>query len=187
MIRHPKDCIISDVSKGVTTRSKLHDICDNFAFISHIEPKNFLEAESDLYWLLAMQEELNQFEHNQVWHLVPRHHDRPTISTKWIFRNKLDESENIVWNKGRLVAQGYTQIKGIDFEKTFTPVVRLETIRMTLAFTSFKDFKFFQMDVKSVFLNGFIEEEVYIVQPPDFIDPTHADYVFKLEKSLYGF
>ena len=73
-------------------------------FISHIEPTNILEAEDDSYWLLAMQEELNQFEHNQIWHLIPRPHDRPTIGTKWIFRKKLDESGNVVRNKTRLVA-----------------------------------------------------------------------------------
>ena len=131
---HPKELILGDVSKGVTTRSKLHDLCGNFAFISHFEPKNILEAEGDLYWLLAMQEELNQFERNQIWHLVPRPHDRPIIGTKWIFRNKMDESGNVIRNKARLVAQGYTQVEGIDFEETFAPVARLEAIRMTLAF-----------------------------------------------------
>ena len=79
---HPKDLILSDVSKGVTTPSKLQDICDHFTFISHIAPKNILEAEGGLYWLLVIQEELNQFERNQVWHRVPRPHDRPTIETK---------------------------------------------------------------------------------------------------------
>jgi len=78
----------------------------------------------------------------------------------------LDESGNIIKNKARLVAQGYTQIEGIDFEKTFTPVARLKAIRMTLCLTSFKDFKLFQMDVKSAFLNSFIEEKVYVEQPP---------------------
>jgi len=96
---HPENLIIVDVSKGVTTRSKFHDICSHFAFISHIKPKNILEAEGDSYWLIAMQEELNQFEHNQVWHLVSRPNDRPIIGTKWIFKNKLDESENVVRNK----------------------------------------------------------------------------------------
>ena len=113
-----------------------------------------------------MQEELNKFERSQVWHLVPRPHNRPTIGTKWIFKNKLDESGNVVRNKARLVAQGYTQVEGIDFEETFAPVARLEAIRMTLAFASYKDFKLFQMDVKSAFLNGFIEEEVYVNNPP---------------------
>jgi len=88
--------------------------------------KEHLKAEGNSYWLLAMPEELNQFERNQVWHLVTRPHDRPTIGTKWIFKNKLDESGNIIRNKARLVAQGYTLVEGIDFEETFAPVARLE-------------------------------------------------------------
>ena len=129
-----------------------------------------------------MQEELNQYECNQVWHLVPRPLGRPTFGTKWIFRNKLVESKNVTKNKTNLMAQGYTQIEGIEFEKTFVPVGLLEAIRMTLAFTSFKDFKLFQMDVKSTFLKNFIEEEVYVEQPPEIVDPAHPDFVFKLER-----
>jgi len=79
---HPKDFIIGDVSKRVTTHPKLHDICGHFAFIFHTELKNILEVEGNSYWLLSMQEELNQFERNQVWHLVPGSRDRPTIGTK---------------------------------------------------------------------------------------------------------
>ena len=93
-----------------------------------LNQKNILEAESDSYWFLAMQEELNQFEQNQVWHLILRPHDRSTIGTKWIFKNKLDESENVIRNKVNLVAQDYTQIEGIDFEKIFASVARLEAI-----------------------------------------------------------
>jgi len=88
-------------------------------------------------------------------------------------------------NKARLVAQSYIQIEEINFEKIFVPVAWLEAIWMTLAFTSFKDFKLFQMD-KSTFLNSFIEEEVYVEQPPGFVDSTHPDFVFKLQKALYG-
>ena len=91
-----------------------------------------------------MQEELNQFECNQVWHLVPRPLDRPIIGTKWIFKNKLDESGNVVRNKARLVAHGYTKVEGIDFEETFAPVARLEAIRITLAYASYKNFKLFK-------------------------------------------
>ena len=98
----------------------------------------------------------------------------------------MDESENVIRNKARLVAQGYTQVEGIDFEETFAPVARLEVIQMTLAFASYKDFKLFQMDVKSSFLNGFIEEKVYVEQPPGFVDLTHSDFVFKLDKALYS-
>ena len=96
-------------------------MCGHYAFISYIEPKNILEAKGDSYWLLAMQKELNQFERNQVWHLVPRRRDRPTIGTKWIFRNKLDESENVVRNKTRLVAQGSPKLKESILRKPLHP------------------------------------------------------------------
>ena len=133
-----------------------------------------------------MQEELNQFERSNVWNLVPRPNDHSIIGTKWIFRNKMDEHSNIVRNKARLVAQGYSQEEGIDYEETYAPVARLEAIRMLLAFACFKNFKLFQMDVKSAFLNGFINEEVYVEQPPGFEDPNFSNHVFKLSKALYG-
>jgi len=98
----------------------------------------------------------------------------------------LDESGNIIRNKVRLVGQGYTPTESINFEKTFALVARLEAIQMTLAFTFFKYFNLFQMDVKSVFLNGFIEEEVYVEQSLGFVNPAHLDFIFKLEKALYG-
>ncbi|KAK8985024.1 hypothetical protein V6N11_082643 [Hibiscus sabdariffa] len=106
--------------------------------------------------------------------------------TKWVFRNKLDESGNIVRNKARLVAQGYTQEEGIDFDETYAPVARMEAIRMLLAFACHHEFKLFQMDVKSVFLNGFISEEVYVEQPLGFENLNFPNHVFKLCKALYG-
>ena len=139
-----------------------------------------------LHWICAMQEELAQFERNEVWELVPRPSDRMIIGTKWVFRNKLDENGNVVRNKARLVAQGYKQQEGIDFEETFAPVARLESIRMLLAYAANKGFTLFQMDVKSAFLNGFIDEEVYVQQPPGFVDPTFPNHVYKLTKALYG-
>ena len=139
-------------------------------FVKHIKPKNIHEAEVDSYWLLVMQEELNQFEHNQVWRLIPRPQDRPTIITKWVVRNKLNELGNIIRrNKARLVAQGYNQVEGIDFEETFAPIARLEAIRMTLAYASFKNFILYQMDVKSDFLNGFIEKRYMLNNPPSLL------------------
>ncbi|KAL4384369.1 hypothetical protein GQ457_15G012400 [Hibiscus cannabinus] len=178
--------ILGDPSKGVTTRSSLRNTCNFVAFISCIEPKNINEALNDDYWLLAMQDGLNQFERSKVWTLVERPNDKSTIGTKWVFRNKLDESGNIVRNKARLVAQGYTQEEGIDFDKTYAPVARMEAIRMLLAFACHHEFKLFQMDVKSAFLNGFINEEVYVEQPPGFEDPKFSNHVFKLSKALYG-
>ena len=109
-----------------------------------------------------MQEELNQFERNEVWELVPRPNDQSVIGTKWVYRNTMDENGIIIRNKTRLVAQGYNQQEGIDYEETFAPVARLEAIRMLLAFAYHKNFILYQMDVKSAFLNGFINEEVYV-------------------------
>ncbi|GKB09402.1 retrovirus-related pol polyprotein from transposon TNT 1-94 [Tanacetum coccineum] len=142
-----------------------------------IEPKNVKEAIQDESWTMAMQEELNQFKANVVWSLVPPLENQTIIGTKWVFKNKLDENGVVSRNKARLVAQGYNQQEGINFDETYAPVARLESIRILLAFAYAHDFKLFQMDVKSVFLNSFINEEVYVSQPPGFIDfekPNHV-------------
>ncbi|RVW19280.1 Retrovirus-related Pol polyprotein from transposon RE1 [Vitis vinifera] len=186
VINHPQDQIIGNPSSGVITRSSLRNICNNLAFISQIKPKNIKDAIVDENWMIAMQEELNQFERSEVWELVPRPSNQSVIGTKWVFRNKMDENGIIVRNKARLVAQGYNQEEGIDYEETFAPVARLEAIRMLLAFACFKDFILYQMDVKSAFLNGFINEEVYVEQPPGFQSFNFPNHVFKLKKALYG-
>nr|GEW09083.1 copia protein [Tanacetum cinerariifolium] len=108
------------------------------------------------------------------------------IKTKWVFRNKLDENGIVSRNKARLVAQGYNQQEGINYDETYVTVARLESIRILLAYVCALDFKLFQMDVKSAFLNGFISEEVYVAQPPGFIDFEKPDHVYKLKKALYG-
>ncbi|KAK6150787.1 hypothetical protein DH2020_015719 [Rehmannia glutinosa] len=133
-----------------------------------------------------MQEELNQFERNDVWELVPCPPSQTIIGTKWVFRNKLDDQGNIVRNKARLVAQGYCQEEGIDYDETFAPVARLEAIRILLAYSCFKNFKLYQMDVKSAFLNGIIQEEVYVKQPLGFENFSRPNDVYKLKKALYG-
>ncbi|GJW40924.1 retrovirus-related pol polyprotein from transposon TNT 1-94 [Tanacetum coccineum] len=133
-----------------------------------------------------MQEELNQFVANDVWDLVPLPMSQSVIGTKWVFRNKLDENGIVSRNKARLVAQGYNQQEGIDYDETYAPVARLESIRILLAIAYANDFKLYQMDVKSAFLNGFTNEEVYVGQPPGFIDFQKPNYVYKLKKALYG-
>ncbi|CAM8905238.1 unnamed protein product [Rhodiola kirilowii] len=133
-----------------------------------------------------MQEELGEFQRNDVWDLVPQPDDVNVIGTKWIFKNKSDEQGNITRYKARLVAQGYTQIEGVDFDETFAPVVRLEAIRLLLALSYHLKFKLFQMDGKSAFLNGLLNEEVYVAQPKGFEDPHHPDHVYRLKNALYG-
>ena len=117
---------------------------------------------------------------------MPRPESTNVIGTKWIFKNKSNAFGNITRNKARLVAQGYTQIEGIDFDDTFAPIARIESIRLLLAVACLLEFKLFQMDVKSVLLNGILNEEVYVEQPKGFEDPHHPHHVFKLKKALYG-
>ena len=182
---HPVQNIIGELNSNVRTRSQLNQM-GHVAFLSSIEPKNVKEASTDDYWIIAMQEELNQFERNDVWDLVPRPSDQSVIGTKWVFKNKADEQGNITRNKARLVAQGYNQEEGIDYEETFAPVARLEAIRILLAYACFHNFKLYQMDVKSAFLNGFIKENVFVEQPPLFQHEKFPDHVYKLKKALYG-
>jgi len=106
------------------------------------------------------------------------------IGTKWVFRNKMDEQGIIVRNKARLVAKGYNQEEGIDYDETYAPVARIEAVRLLLAYACLYGFKLFQMDVKSAFLNGFINEEVYVTQPPGFEDHRLLGHVYKLKKAL---
>ncbi|GKD17227.1 putative reverse transcriptase, RNA-dependent DNA polymerase [Tanacetum coccineum] len=122
-----------------------------------------------------MQEELLQFKLQEVWSLVELPNGKRAIGTKWVFRNKKDERGIVIKNKARLVAQGYTQEEGIDYDEVFTLVARIEAIRLFLAYASFKDFVVYQMDIKSAFLYGKIEEEVCVCQPPGFEDPDFLD------------
>jgi hypothetical protein len=133
-----------------------------------------------------MHEELENFERNQVWTLVDPPRYVNVIGTKWVFKNKQGEDGAVVRNKARLVAQGYSQVEGLDFGETFAPVARLEAIRLLLAFAASKGFRLYHMDVKSAFLNGVIQEEVYVRQPPGFKSPKYPDRVYKFSKALYG-
>ena len=183
---HPVEQIIGDPDTGVQTRRATQNECNFAGFLSQIEPKKVEEALSDPDWVSAMQEELNQFERQKVWKLVPRPKGKSIIGTRWVFRNKLDEDGIVTRNKARLVAKGYSQEEGIDYDETYAPVARLEAIRMFLAFAAHSNFKVYQMDVKSAFLNGDLEEEVYVEQPPGFEDKEFEDFVYFLFKALYG-
>ena len=134
---------------------------------------------------MAMQEELNQFERNNIWILVSRPIDHSIIETKWIFRNKLDKNGNVVRNKVRLVAKKYNQEERIDFDETDTLVARLEAIRLLLVFTCYINFKLYQMDKKNIFLNDCITKKVFIEQLSDFKNHAYPNHIFKLNKILY--
>jgi hypothetical protein len=132
-----------------------------------------------------MQKELNNFKCNEVWSLIERPKQN-IVGIKWVFRNKQDEHEVVTRNKVGLVAKGYSQVEGLKFDETFAPVARLESIRMLLAYATHHDFKLYQMDVKSAFLNGPIKEDVYVEQPPSFKSEGYPNHVYKLFKALYG-
>ncbi|GJR10579.1 retrovirus-related pol polyprotein from transposon TNT 1-94 [Tanacetum coccineum] len=159
---HPLENLIGNLNQR-TLRSQAQNQSNFFYFISTIDPKNVNEALKDESWIIAMQEELNKFVANDVWELVPQPKNMTIIGTKWVYRNKLDNNSVVSRNKARL-----------------------ESIRILLAYAHALDFKLLQMDVKSAFLNGFNNGEVYVAQPSRFIDFDKPDHVYKLKKALYG-
>jgi hypothetical protein len=128
---HPQELIIGDPDQGIKTRRSYY-VVSNSCFVSKFEPKNVKEAFIDDFWIEVMQEELKQFKRSEVWDLVPKPNDINVIGTKWIYKNKSDENGTVTRNKERLVAQGYRQVEGLDFDETFAPVARLESIRLLL-------------------------------------------------------
>ncbi|XP_016497534.1 putative mitochondrial protein AtMg00820 [Nicotiana tabacum] len=129
-----------------------------------LSQKYIKELLKDDDWITAMQEELHRFKRNKVWHLVPRPSDRTEIGTWWVFRNKLDEFGNKTRNKARLGVQDYNQEEGIDYYETFSPIARMEAIRILIVFASHMETKLIQMDVMSAFLNGYLKKEVFVKQ-----------------------
>ncbi|GJZ48031.1 retrovirus-related pol polyprotein from transposon TNT 1-94 [Tanacetum coccineum] len=175
-----------DASTTFHDPSNVHTFYQPYPHEKNIEPANVAEALKDADWVSAMQDELDQFARLKVWRLVPRPEGKTIIKTKWIFKNKKDESSLVIRNKARLVAVGYCQQEGIDYDETFAPVARIEAIRLFLAYAAHKDFTVFQMDVKTAFLNGILKEEVYVGQPPGFVSKQYPDHVYALDKALYG-
>ncbi|GJW92273.1 retrovirus-related pol polyprotein from transposon TNT 1-94 [Tanacetum coccineum] len=133
-----------------------------------------------------MQDEIHEFDRLQVWELVPQPDCVMIIALKWIYKVKLDEFGDVRKNKARLVAKGYRQEEGIDLEESFAPVARIKAIRIFIANAVSKNITMYQMDVKTVFLNGELKEEVYVCQPEEFVDLDHPTHVYGLKKALYG-
>ncbi|GJY99623.1 retrovirus-related pol polyprotein from transposon TNT 1-94 [Tanacetum coccineum] len=186
---HPLENIIGELERHVSTRLQLHKqalFCYYDAFLTSVEPKNYKDALTQACWIEAMQEELHEFERLEVWELVPRPDKVMVITLKWIYKVKLDELGGILKNKARLVARGYRQEEGINFEESFAPVARLDAIRIFLAYAAHMNMIVYQMDVKTAFLNGILREEVYVSQPDGFVDQDNPNHVYKLKKALYG-
>jgi len=165
----PPQQLLGTVDEGSRLRNRVIQPTSEVAnqvsyscYLAQTEPMKIDEALQDEGWVSAMHEELHQFTRNDVWTLVPRPAEQNIIGTKWIFQNKTDEHGTVVQNNARLVAQGYTQIEEVDFDETFAPVARLESIKTLLSIGRHLGFKLYQMDVKSAFLNGVLQEEVYV-------------------------
>ncbi|GJU60465.1 retrovirus-related pol polyprotein from transposon TNT 1-94 [Tanacetum coccineum] len=137
-------------------------------------------------WIDAMQEEVHEFQRLEVWELVSCPDKVLLIKLKWIYKVKTDEFGRVLKNKARLVAQGFRQEEGIDFEESFTPVARIEAIRIFIANAAHKNMSIYQMDAKTAFLNGELKEEVYVSQPEGFVDQDNPSHVYKLKKALYS-
>ncbi|GJU53483.1 retrovirus-related pol polyprotein from transposon TNT 1-94, partial [Tanacetum coccineum] len=133
-----------------------------------------------------MQEELNEFERIEVWELVPHPDCVMVITLRWTYKVKLDELGCVLKNNARLVARGYHQEEGINFEESFALVAQLKAIRIFIAFAAHMNIVIYQMDVKTTFLNDILREEVYVSQPDGFVDPKNPNHVYKLKKALYG-
>ncbi|KAK8685928.1 hypothetical protein V6N13_124959 [Hibiscus sabdariffa] len=157
--------------------------------VDHDEPKTYQEAVSrpdSEKWLEAMRSEMDSMSDNQVWTLVEPPKGIKPIGCKWVFKKKTDMDGNVQTYKGRLVPKGYRQIHGIDYDETFSPVAMFKSIRILLAIAAFHDYEIWQMDVKTAFLNGKLEEDVYMTQPEGFVTPENARKVCKLQRSIYG-
>ncbi|KAK9073343.1 hypothetical protein SSX86_007667 [Deinandra increscens subsp. villosa] len=156
------------------------------ALFSSTIPKGFKSAAKHKLWLDAMDEEMSALRANKTWVLVPRPYSENVVGAKWIFRIKYRPDGTIDRHKARLVAQGFTQIPGLDFSHTFSPVVKAATIRIVLSLAVVNNWPLHQLDVKNAFLNGNLSETIYMEQPPGFVDDRFPGHVCKLNKALYG-
>ena len=169
---------------GVAVR--LLDDDPELLLISAEEPMTFAVAERDPNWRRAMLEELRSIEDNHTWELLDPPAGRRPIGLKWVYKVKKDERGVIVKHMAWLVARGFVQHEGIDFEEVFAPVARMESVRLLLALTAAKNWGVHHLDVKSAFLNGELAEEVYIKQAPGFQVKVEERKVLQLRKALYG-
>nr|GEZ20126.1 retrovirus-related Pol polyprotein from transposon TNT 1-94 [Tanacetum cinerariifolium] len=186
---HLLDNVIGNPSRPVSTRKQLATValwCFYNSVLSKVEPKNFKSAITEDCWFQAMQDDIHEFDRLQVWELVSRPDCVMIIALKWIYKIRLDEYGDVLKNNARLLAKGYRQEEGIDFEESFASVSRIEAIRIFITNATSKNMIIYQMDVKTAFMNGELKEEVYVNQPEGFVDPDHPTHVYHLKKALYS-
>ncbi|GJX34036.1 retrotransposon protein, putative, ty1-copia subclass [Tanacetum coccineum] len=182
------------IRRSERSRRVLNRLCLNVEAEEHNlgdlnEPTRYKDAMLDLEsnkWLDAMNAEMQSMIDNMVWVLVDLPPNCKTVGSKWIFKKKTDMDGIVHTYKARLVAKGYTQLYGVDYEETFSPVADIRAIRILISIAAFYDYEIWQMDVKTAFLNGYLDEDIYMVQPKGFVDPKHPRKVCKLQRSIYG-
>ncbi|KAJ4813156.1 polyprotein [Rhynchospora pubera] len=177
--RTPRTRTLQDLYEAT---SELHLVC----LLADAENITFEETVQEKKWQQAMNEEMNAIVKNETWELATLPKDHKPIGVKWVYKKKLNAQGEVERYKARLVAKGYKQKAGIDYEEVFAPVARMETIRLLISLAAQNKWNIYQMDVKSAFLNGVLEEEVYIEQPPGYIKEGQEQKVLKLKKALYG-
>ncbi|GLT32318.1 hypothetical protein SLA2020_069930 [Shorea laevis] len=175
---------VDDDSPILKTKSlsEVYESCN----LAISEPSSYEVAAKQDVWLQAMQEEIAMIEKNKIWYLTKKPQDKNVIGVKWVYRTKLNPNGSIHKYKARLVVKGYAQELGVDYGETFAPVARHDTIKLLVALAANLGWKLYHMDVKSAFLNGILEEEIYVEQPQGFEVAGKEDYVYRLNKALYG-
>ncbi|KAL2345957.1 hypothetical protein Fmac_007242 [Flemingia macrophylla] len=168
--------------RGTRSLSDIYQRCN----VAVMEPVDYNEAATDSKWVSAMKEELDMIEKHQTWELTEKPKDKNVIGVKWVYRTKFNADGSVNKHKARLVVKGYAQMFGVDFSETFSPVARLDTIRLLLALAAQKGWIIHHMDVKSAFLNGYLEEEIFVEQPEGFLVHGQEEKVYRLKKALYG-
>ena len=178
-----RQAVVADDEEKAEAKRKASEFV-HFAFLADIEPIDHKDALQQDHWKAAMEEELRVIERNQIWKLVDLPPNKSPIDVKWVMKLKPDGT--VAKHKTRLVARGFLQRASLDYSEVFAPVARLETKRFVIALAHSRDWPLYQLDVKSTFLNGTLEEEVFVKQPPGFEIKGEEDKVFRLYKALYG-
>nr|GEX50391.1 hypothetical protein [Tanacetum cinerariifolium]GEX53709.1 hypothetical protein [Tanacetum cinerariifolium] len=188
-LRKAEQQVFGNPSQSIRIRRQLEtdgEMCMFALTVSRTKPKNIKEAMADFAWIEAIQEEIHQFDRLDVWELIDIPLCKNVIKMKWLWKNKRDKENTVIRSKASLVAKGYNQQEGIEFEESFAPVTRLESFWLFVAYAAHKSLPVYQMDIKTTFLNGSLKEEAYVNQPDGFVDPHYPEKVCRLKMALYG-